>query len=616
MGKGRLIMRVFRTYWRLWMVLTVALIAAVAEWGLHLPHVAAIVINVAGLALAALMFWDMVQTLRSGKFGVDLLAITAVVATVVVGEYWAALIVLLMLTGGDALEDYAAHKANSELRDLLANTPTMAHRQEGGKLVDVAADAVKVGDTVVVRPGEVVPVDGRVVDGDSLVDEANITGESRPVAKSVDAPLMSGTVNGDAALTVQVTKTAADSQYQSIVRLVQDAASQQAPFVRLADRYAVPFTLVAYVIAGVAWFLSGDPVRFAEVLVVASPCPLILAAPIALVSGMSRTSRNGIIVKSGAALEKLASARTVAFDKTGTVTRGDLRVVAVEPAVDDVDDATLLSWAASAEQHSGHILARALVTAAEGHELSASTDVSEATGHGVTATVEGKVVAVGKASFAHATNVSDQTAVYVSVDRRYVGRILFADTIRAETPATMKRLHALGIHNLMMISGDRQQTADAVADQAGIDTVYAQQLPADKIAVLKQVSRDQRPVVMVGDGVNDAPSLAVADVGIAMGARGATAASESADVVLLHDDLSQVASGVLIARDTMAIAREAVLIGIGICTVLMLIASFGVIPAIIGALFQEVVDTVTILYALRARHGRKGADERLAEHLA
>ncbi len=372
-------MRVFRTYWRLWMVLTVALIAAVAEWGLHLPHVAAIVINVAGLALAALMFWDMVQTLRSGKFGVDLLAITAVVATVAVGEYWAALIVLLMLTGGDALEDYAAHKANSELRDLLANTPTMAHRQEEGKLVDVAADAIKVGDTVVVRPGEVVPVDGRVVDGDSLVDEANITGESRPVAKSVDAPLMSGTVNGDAALTVQVTKTAADSQYQSIVRLVQDAASQQAPFVRLADRYAVPFTLVAYVIAGVAWFLSGDPVRFAEVLVVASPCPLILAAPIALVSGMSRTSRNGIIVKSGAALEKLASARTVAFDKTGTVTRGDLRVVAVEPAVDDVDDATLLSWAASAEQHSGHILARALVTAAEGHELSASTDVSEAT---------------------------------------------------------------------------------------------------------------------------------------------------------------------------------------------------------------------------------------------
>lgn len=616
MGKGRLIMRVFRTYWRLWMVLTVALIAAVAEWGLHLPHVAAIVINVAGLALAALMFWDMVQTLRSGKFGVDLLAITAVVATVVVGEYWAALIVLLMLTGGDALEDYAAHKANSELRDLLANTPTMAHRQEGGKLVDVAADAVKVGDTVVVRPGEVVPVDGRVVDGDSLVDEANITGESRPVAKSVDAPLMSGTVNGDAALTVQVTKTAADSQYQSIVRLVQDAASQQAPFVRLADRYAVPFTLVAYVIAGVAWFLSGDPVRFAEVLVVASPCPLILAAPIALVSGMSRTSRNGIIVKSGAALEKLASARTVAFDKTGTVTRGDLRVVAVEPAVDDVDDATLLSWAASAEQHSGHILARALVTAAEGHELSPSTDVSETTGHGVTATVEGKVVAVGQAGFAHATNVSDQTAVYVSVDGRYVGRILFADTIRAETPATMKRLHALGIHNLMMISGDRQQTADAVADQAGIDTVYAQQLPADKIAVLKQVSRDQRPVVMVGDGVNDAPSLAAADVGIAMGARGATAASESADVVLLHDDLSQVASGVLIARDTMAIAREAVLIGIGICTVLMLIASFGVIPAIIGALFQEVVDTVTILYALRARHGRKGADERLAEHLA
>ncbi len=251
-------MRVFRTYWRLWFVLVVAVVAAVAEWGLGQPLVAATVINVAGLALAALMFWDMVQTLRSGKFGVDLLAITAVVATVAVGEYWAALIVLLMLTGGDALEDYAAHKANSELRELLAHTPTMAHRQEAGQLVDVAAADVRVDDVIVVRPGEVVPVDGCVVSGESLVDEANITGESRPVAKAAGSPLMSETVNGDAALTVTVTKTAADSQYQSIVRLVQDAASQQAPFVRLADRYAVPFTLLAYLIAGVAWYVAGD----------------------------------------------------------------------------------------------------------------------------------------------------------------------------------------------------------------------------------------------------------------------------------------------------------------------------------------------------------------------
>ncbi|KRM86680.1 heavy metal translocating P-type ATPase [Lacticaseibacillus thailandensis] len=609
-------MRVFRTYWRLWFVLVVAVVAAVAEWGLGQPLVAATVINVAGLALAALMFWDMVQTLRSGKFGVDLLAITAVVATVAVGEYWAALIVLLMLTGGDALEDYAAHKANSELRELLAHTPTMAHRQEAGQLVDVAAADVRVDDVIVVRPGEVVPVDGCVVSGESLVDEANITGESRPVAKAAGSPLMSETVNGDAALTVTVTKTAADSQYQSIVRLVQDAASQQAPFVRLADRYAVPFTLLAYLIAGVAWYVAGDPVRFAEVLVVASPCPLILAAPIALVSGMSRTSREGIIVKSGAALEKLAAARTVAFDKTGTVTRGDLRVVSVEPAVTDVDKATLLAWAAAAEQHSGHILARALVTAVADQSLLLATDVAETTGHGVTATVAGQTVAVGQAAFVHASNVSDQTAVYVAVDGRYVGRILFADTIRAESPATMRRLHALGVQHLLMISGDRQATADAVADQAGIDTVYAEQLPADKIAVLKNVPKEQHPVIMVGDGVNDAPSLAVADVGIAMGARGATAASESADVVLLHDDLSQVATSILIARDTMVIARQAVLIGIGICTALMLVASTGVIPAIIGAMFQEVVDTVTILYALRARHGRRTVDAHVVEKRA
>ncbi len=349
---------------------------------------------------------------------------------------------------------------------------------------------------------------------------------------------------------------------------------------------------------------------------VASPCPLILAAPIALVSGMSRTSREGIIVKSGAALEKLAAARTVAFDKTGTVTRGDLRVVSVEPAVTDVDKATLLAWAAAAEQHSGHILARALVTAVADQSLLLATDVAETTGHGVTATVAGQTVAVGQAAFVHASNVSDQTAVYVAVDGRYVGRILFADTIRAESPATMRRLHALGVQHLLMISGDRQATADAVADQAGIDTVYAEQLPADKIAVLKNVPKEQHPVIMVGDGVNDAPSLAVADVGIAMGARGATAASESADVVLLHDDLSQVATSILIARDTMVIARQAVLIGIGICTALMLVASTGVIPAIIGAMFQEVVDTVTILYALRARHGRRTVDAHVVEKRA
>ncbi|MCG4281862.1 heavy metal translocating P-type ATPase [Lacticaseibacillus saniviri] len=592
-----------RNYGRLWAVLGVSAVALILAFGFGQLKAAQIVITVMGSGLALMMLWDMIQTLRSGKFGIDLLAITAVVATLAVGEYWAAMIVLLMLTGGDALEDFAAHKAKRELKSLLDQAPTKAHRQETSGLNDVQVDDVAVGDILVVKPGEQVPVDGVVIEGESMVNEASLTGESKPIEKGVSAELMSGTINGDVALTMKVTKTAADSQYQGIVRLVKESEAKPARFVRMADRYAVPFTLVAYLIAGVAWWLSGDPVRFAQVLVVASPCPLILAAPIALVSGMSRTSRHGIIVKSGTTLEKLASAKTFAFDKTGTITSGVLHVTQVKPVSPWRED-QLLQLAASAEQQSTHILARSLVTALPKTDLLAASDVSEVTGMGVSAKVAQHTVKVGKAKFAGAADPVTGTAVYVNVDGQYAGVIILADHIRPEANATMRQLHTLGAHQLMMISGDQQAIADQIAEEAGIDQVYAEQLPAQKIAVLAAVPAKERPVVMVGDGVNDAPSLATADVGIAMGAHGATAASESADAVILPDDLSKVAEVTIIARDTMVIAREAVLIGIAICTILMLIASFGVIPAIIGAMFQEVVDTVTILYALRARTGR------------
>ncbi len=598
-------MRILKTYWRLWFVLIVGVTAAILTWGMHEPRLANGLITACGLLLAAFMFWEMVQTLRSGKFGVDLLAITAVVATIAVQEYWAGLIVLLMLTGGDALEDYAAHKANGELRGLLAGNPTKAHVRVNGQTQTIAADDVQVGAELLVRPGEVIPVDGRVLTGTSDVNEASLTGESRPVSKSAGQDVMSGSVNGDGALTMTATATAAESQYQGIVALVRESIAKPAPFVRMADRYAVPFTLVAYVIAGVAWYLSGTPVRFAEVLVVASPCPLILAAPIALVSGMSRTSRNGIVVKSGAAIEKLAAARTAAFDKTGTITRGVLHVAGVHPAAGtEMRADTLLQLAAAAEHQSGHILARSLVQAAP-DQLPDATNVTETTGAGVSAEVAGHHVLVGKAPFVGVAPESDVTAVYVSVDGTYVGYISFTDEVRPEARATMTGLHALGVKHLVMISGDRKPIAGAVAKSVGIDEVYAEQLPVDKINIIRDVPKHQRPVIMVGDGVNDAPSLSAADAGIAMGAHGATAASESADVVILRDDLSKVTEAVAISRDTMRIARESVLIGIAICTGLMLIASTGIIPAIIGALFQEVVDTVTILAALRARNPRK-----------
>lgn len=591
-------------YKRLWGVLAAGGVALLFQFGLHRADWAAILVTLAGTGIALLMFYDMIQTLKSGKLGIDLLAITAVVATLVVGEYWAALIVLLMLTGGDALEDFAANRANTELQHLLENSPQSAHLLTATTVTDIAIDQVRIDQRFLVKPGEVIPVDGVILSGTTTVDESSLTGESRPIEKGPADPVMSGAVNGNTALHIRATQTAANSQYQNIVRLVQQAEKQPARFVRMADRYAIPFTLLAYLIAGGAWWITGNPVRVAEVLVVASPCPLILAAPIALVSGMSRASRNGIIVKTGTTLEKLAQVRSFAFDKTGTITQGQLLVDQVLPQP-DLTASALLQLAASVEQSSNHVLARSLLKA-NTTPLLPTTNVEETTAAGITATINVQTVKVGKASFvaAPAARIVSTTAVYVAADGRFLGCITFTDQVRPEAADTMATLHQLGIKHLLMISGDRQAIATKIAHQVGIDRVHADCLPADKIQVLHDLPATQRPVAMVGDGVNDAPSLTTADVGIAMGAHGATAASESADAVVLKDDLTRVSSAVIIARETMQVARQAVLIGILICTILMVIASFGVIPAIIGALFQELVDTVTILYALRARTDR------------
>ncbi|NLR08473.1 MULTISPECIES: heavy metal translocating P-type ATPase [Lactobacillaceae] len=597
-------MQRLRQYRQFWFVIILGALALWLQFVNHQAKWAQILITGLGLLLAIIMFIEMVRTLRSGKFGVDLLAITAVLATLAVGEYWAALIVLLMLTGGDALEDFAASRANSELQELLNNSPQTAHRADGESLTDIAVSLVAVGDRLLVKPGEVMPVDGTLLTGPTTVNEASLTGEARPIEKQAGDAVMSGSINGEASVYLQADQTADNSQYQNIVRLVKQAEAQPAKFVRMADRYAVPFTLLAYVIAGLAWYFSGDPVRLAEVLVVASPCPLILAAPIALISGMSRASRNGIIVKTGTTLEKLAQVKTFAFDKTGTITQGRLVVDQVVP-VTALPAEKLLQLAASTEQHSGHVLAQSLVAATQASLLPA-TAVNETTAQGVAAVVDGQEVRVGKSSFVTTAPVdkSDQTAVYVSIAGIYQGYVSFNDRVRPEAKETMSTLRSAGAQHLVMISGDRRPIAETIAGEVGIDQVHAECLPADKIKVLADLPAEQRPVAMVGDGINDAPSLATADVGIAMGAHGATAASESADAVVLKDDLTRVSAARQIAHDTMRVAKQAVLIGIFICTGLMLIASFGVIPAIIGAVFQEVVDTVTILYALRARTDR------------
>ncbi|HJF46944.1 MAG TPA: cadmium-translocating P-type ATPase [Limosilactobacillus oris] len=590
---------------KLWLTIIIAGIALILQYGFHYPLLAQIIVTIAGAIVALTMLVGMVKTLRSGKYGVDLLAILAVVATLAVSEYWAAMVILVMLTGGDALEDYAAKKANTELKALLDNSPRFAHVVTPDSSKDVPVNDVPVSAKIIVKPGELVPIDGLIIKGTGEFDESSLTGEARPIAKTVGDTVMSGSINGDEAITLTVTKLAKDSQYQQLVKLVQEAEQTPAHFVRLADRYAVPFTVVAILISLLAWWLSKDPRRFAEVLVVASPCPLILAAPVAMVSGMSRASRNGIVVKTGSVLEKLAGARTGAFDKTGTITNGHLTVAQILPA-GTITKERLLHLAASAEQDSSHILARSLLAYASQHNISlaAVSGLTEETGKGITAMIEDHQVKVGKRQFVAPQNQQaalDTTAIYVSVDGNYYGAIAFTDHVRPEAAQTMAKLKAAGVTNLIMLTGDQRAIAQQVAKAVGISTVKADLLPQDKIAALQSIPQSEHPVFMVGDGVNDAPSLATADVGIAMGAHGSTAASETADVVILKDDLAKVAKAVTISQDTLRIAKQAVLIGIAICTVLMLIASTGVIPAFVGAMLQEVIDTVSILWALKAR---------------
>lgn len=590
---------------KLILILAIAAVALLLQYVLHYPLLAQVLVTVVGAIVALTMFIGMIRTLRSGKYGVDLLAILAVVATLAVSEYWAAMVILVMLTGGDALEDYAAKKANTELKALLDNSPQVAHLVTADGTRDVKVNAVQIGQQVLVKPGELVPVDGKIIKGAGLFNESALTGESKPVDKANGDEVMSGSVNGDNAVTITVTKLAKDSQYQQLVKLVKEAESTPAHFVRLADRYAVPFTIIAVLISLAAWWLSQDPRRFAEVLVVASPCPLILAAPVAMVSGMSRASRNGIVVKTGSVLEKLADAKTGAFDKTGTITSGQLTVDQVLP-VNPADHDYLLQMAASAEQESSHILARSLLTftSDQAVKLLPVTDLVETTGKGIAASIDHHQVKVGKLAYAAPDSkqpLLKTTAIYVSIDGAYAGAITFTDHIRPEAARTMETLRKLGVTNLMMLTGDQRVIAERVAKEVGVTSVKADLLPQDKIAALKNVPANLHPVFMVGDGVNDAPSLVTADVGIAMGAHGSSAASESAEVVILKDDLYKVAKAVAISEETIKIAKQAVLIGIAICTFLMLIATTGIIPAFVGAMLQEVIDTVSILWALKAR---------------
>lgn len=552
----------------------------------------------------------MVRDILRGHYGLDILAVVAMVATIAVGEYVAGLIIVLMLSGGEALEEFAARRARSELTALLEGAPQRARRlAEDGQVQDVDIAAVQIGDVLLVRPAEVVPADGELLDEVGVFDESSLTGESLPVERVRGESVMSGAVNGEVALRIRASASAADSQYQQILTLVTEAQESKAPTVRLADRFAVPFTVVSLVIAGIAWWASGDPVRFAEVLVLATPCPLLIAAPVAFLGGMSRSARSGVVVKGGGTLEALARVRSVAFDKTGTLTHGRPALTEIDP-VEGADPDELLRLAASAEQGSSHVLAAGVMQAAHdrGLALSPVDSASETATNGVEAMVDGHTVRVGKLRFVQEVDPTatfpelepGHTAVAVAVDGRWVGSLILRDTLRENAAATVRILREEGVGRVVMLTGDNEATARSLATQAGIDEAHGGLLPEDKVRLVGELPPI---VVMVGDGVNDAPVLAAADVGIAMGARGSTAASESADVVIMKDDVGKVVQAVSIGRHTYRVALTAIWIGVVLSLGLMVVAAFGHIPAVAGALTQELVDLACILYALRALKG-------------
>jgi heavy metal translocating P-type ATPase len=561
------------------------------------------------VAVAPAVVW-VLAALRRGRIGVDLIAVLSLIGTMLVGEYLAGALIAVMLAGGRALEAAAERRASHDLRALLEHAPRFARRRLGSAMSVIALDEVAVDDLLVVGPGEVVPVDGRIASA-AVLDESVLTGEPLQVERGVGDPVRSGVVNAGGAFEMHATATAADSTYAHIVHLAAQAGAQNAPVVRLADRYAAWFLPLTLLVAGGAWLASGSPVRAVAVLVVATPCPLLLAAPVAIVSGLSRASRHGVVIRSGGALENLGHATTLVMDKTGTLTMGRPVVidVAAAPGTDAIE---ILRLAASVDQMSPHVLAEAIVNEAlrRGLQLSLPTDVVEEAGRGVTATIGGQRIQIGKlatgtpsAEWARAAvnrALLDTAAItWVCIDGRPAGAVLLRDPLRRHAPRTVRRLRTAGLSRLVMLTGDRTEPAREVAAVLGLDEVYAEQSPADKVAAVR-AERDRAVTVMVGDGVNDAPALAAASVGVAMGARGATASSEAADIVLTTDRLERLADAMDIARWSRRIAVQSAVVGMGLSLAAMAIAAIGWLPPAAGAVLQEGIDVAVIINALRA----------------
>ena len=568
------------------------------------------------------MVWRTLRGIVSGRFAADLVAMLAIIGALLLREPLAGLIVVLMQTGGEALEHYAQGRASEALRELESAAPRLAHRIVGGNVVDVEADVVRVGDELLLRPGELLACDATVVEGRSHVDTSRLTGEPAPVTAEAGTHLLSGSLNLEGPLTLEVTAPASESQYARIVELVRTAQGSKAPLQRLADRYAVWFTPITLALCAITYVLSGDATRVLAVLVVATPCPLILATPVAVIGGINRAARHGIIFRNGTALEQLGGVSTAIFDKTGTLTIGRpevARVLALPPLTGD----EVLRLASGVEQGSGHLLARTLVQEAEarGIDPPAAKNVSEAPGQGVSGNIEGRQVTVGGWSFVvdrhpaaqaelRALRTADSTPglrAYVAIDGHGAGVVEYADRLRPELTGFIPRLQQLGIRRVLLLSGDDQANATSVARAVGIGEAHGDLLPEAKVAYVQRLMQEGDGVLMVGDGTNDAPALGTATVGVALASSGGGISAEAADAVILADDPTRVADAIEISRRTLRIARQSIWTGLGLSGTAMVVASFGYIPPIAGAILQEVIDVAVILNALRATFPARAA---------
>ncbi|AQZ51374.1 heavy metal translocating P-type ATPase [Martelella mediterranea] len=592
---------------------------AIAALGLG----AGLALNLAGLSEPATVLWaagvmpvlaallvEIVRSLAKGEVGLDIVAALSMSAALLVGETLAAAVVAVMYSGGTFLESFAEGRARREMSDLLSRVPRTATRYSNGALEEVSLNAIAPGDLLLIRQGDVASVDGTVESDRAVLDQSALTGESMPVRLDRGQDVMSGSTNAGDAFDLRATRRAAESTYAGIVRLVEAAQASKAPMARLADRWSLIFLAVTIALSAAAWWTTGDPIRAVAVLVVATPCPLILAVPVALVAGMSRAARFGVLIKGAKPLEALARIRTLILDKTGTLTDGRPQLVSTQTLGDMTED-EVLYFAAALDQASKHPIAQAVVAAARRHDaiLPVPENVVEMPGQGVSGTIGGRKVVVGGARFVasqigmadtdSAVVAAGSVVVSLAVDGKIMGHLVMADALRAGTAGLLAGLRRLGVARILLATGDRRAVAEAVTDGLGLDAVRAELTPDQKV-LLVLTERKNGPVMMVGDGVNDAPALAAADIGVAMGARGAAASAEAADVVLLVDSLDRLLSGIEVARRSRRIALESVAVGIGLSVAGMIAAALGYLTPVEGAILQEVIDVAVILNALRA----------------